>query len=223
MVVLLVLLFDEFEMLDVFGPLEMFGMTNKFLGTVAQGYDVVTVAEKNTVKAHYGPTISCDFRCADFTNSNDTSTVPKPGILFIPGGLGARREKDNIELLNWIRMIAKLPSMQLICTVCTGSLILAQTGLLDGKKATTNKLAFDEVAKQRPSVEWIRQARWCFDFGEDGKFATSSGVAAGIDMSLALIAEQHGRQMALDVAKRSEYIWNSDSENDPFASRSSCS
>ena len=98
-------------------------------------------------------------------------------------------------------------------TVCTGSALLARTGLLDHRPATSNKLAWDWVVQQGPQVQWVRQARWV----DDGDILTSSGVSAGIDMALSLIARLHGREMALTSARNMEYIWNEDAENDPFA------
>ena len=81
-------------------------------------------------------------------------------------------------------------------TVCSGTALLARTGLLDGRRATTNKMFFHEVAQEGPRVEWIREARWV----EDGKYATSSGVSAGIDMALAVIAKLVGPQISDSLA-----------------------
>ena len=103
-------------------------------------------------------------------------------LILVPGGIGTRREVDNPRLLEWLNQRAA--AAILVTSVCTGAALLARAGLLDGKRATTNKRAFAWVASQGPEVNWIKQARWV----EDGKFATSSGVSAGIDMALALIA-----------------------------------
>jgi transcriptional regulator GlxA family with amidase domain len=101
-----------------------------------------------------------------------------------------------------------------VSSVCTGAALLARAGLLDGRRATSNKLSFKWVTEQGPAVEWIlRQARWV----EDGKFATSSGVSAGIDMTLALIAKLAGAESAERIAIRMEYEWHRDPSWDPFA------
>jgi transcriptional regulator GlxA family with amidase domain len=84
---------------------------------------------------------------------------------------------------------------------------------LDGRRATTNKRAFVWVESQGPRVNWIKQARWV----EDGKFATSSGVSAGIDMALALIARLVDAEAAERAATAMEYEWHRDSSWDPFA------
>jgi transcriptional regulator GlxA family with amidase domain len=132
-------------------------------------------------------------------------------LLLVPGGKGTRREVGNKRLLDWLAGAAE--RAEIVASVCTGSALLAKAGLLDGKRATTNKLAFDWVASQGPKVDWQRSARWV----EDGKFWTSSGVSAGTDMALALIARLCGIERAHEAADWAEYIWNEDSSDDPFA------
>jgi transcriptional regulator GlxA family with amidase domain len=100
-----------------------------------------------------------------------------------------------------------------VATVCTGSGLLARTGALDGRAATSNKFAFKWAASQGPKVRWVASARWV----EDGKFFTSSGVSAGMDMALGLIARVFGRETSLEVAQRAEYEWHEDRDWDPFA------
>jgi transcriptional regulator GlxA family with amidase domain len=85
--------------------------------------------------------------------------------------------------------------------------------LLDGRRATTNKRAFKWVAEQSAKVNWVREARWV----EDGKFATSSGVSAGIDMALAVMARLYGAETAEAIAIAMEYEWHRDANWDPFA------
>jgi transcriptional regulator GlxA family with amidase domain len=102
---------------------------------------------------------------------------------------------------------------RVVASVCTGSALLARAGLLDGKRATSNKIAWDWVIMQGPEVNWIRKARWV----EDGNFFTSSGVSAGMDMALALIEKLTSRECALQAARQAEYLWNEDPSMDPFA------
>ncbi len=89
----------------------------------------------------------------------------------------------------------------------------SRTGLLDGRPTTSNKLAWNWVVQQGPRVKWKRQARWV----DDGDIVTSSGVSAGIDMALSLIARLHGRDTALASARNMEYRWHEDAADDPFA------
>ena len=98
-------------------------------------------------------------------------------------------------------------------SVCSGSAILAKAGVLDGRRATSNKLFFSLATDQSANVTWLEQARWV----EDGKFFTSSGVSAGTDMALGVIAKLYGRPHAERVAMMTEYEWQADSTRDPFS------
>lgn len=190
------LLFDGFEMLDVFGPLEMFG----FLGDRVR---IVTLGEKTgLVKPRNGPAVQIE------------QTLAGAGALdlfIIPGGGGTRREVANAALISSIRTLAEQTPR--VASVCTGAALLARTGLLNGLRATTNKMAFDWVASQGTEVLWIPDARWV----DAGKFATSSGVSAGTDLALALIEQMFNRETAEQIARSAEYVWNDDPDNDPFA------
>lgn len=190
------LIFPGFELLDVFGPMQMFGLLNK-------KFQLSFVAE------HTGAVESNQKLSAHATRTIDEKA--QYDILFVPGGLGTRREVGNPKLLNWIENTSR--NAEFTLSVCTGSALLAKAGLLDGRRATTNKAAFSWVADQGPEVDWVRQARWV----EDGPFFTSSGVSAGMDMTLGAICRLHGQTVAEDVAKWCEYSWHQDSEWDPFA------
>ena len=130
---------------------------------------------------------------------------------MIPGGFGTRAAVKNGALLTQLATASQRASVT--ATVCTGSALLARTGLLDDRPATSNKLAWNWVLQQGPRVQWIRQARWV----DDGTIITSSGVSAGIDMTLGLIARLHGRDLALASARFMEYRWHEDAGDDPFA------
>lgn len=102
--------------------------------------------------------------------------------------------------------------MGYVVTICTGSGVVARAGILDGKKATTNKIRFEFTEALRPQVNWVRQARWVVD----GNIWTSSGISAGIDVTLAFIEKHYGRDLALEIAKYLEYEWHQDADRDPF-------
>jgi transcriptional regulator GlxA family with amidase domain len=194
-----VLLFEGFELLDVFGPLEAWGM----LGEITRAHTIVTAAESpGPVKSAQGPRAVADYALAD---------CPRIDAMLVPGGIGTRREANNAALLEWLRRRAA--QAEIVTSVCTGAALLARAGLLDGLRATSNKLAFKWVTEQGPAVQWVRQARWV----EDGRFATSSGVSAGIDMTLAMIARLVDVRTAEQVAIRMEYEWHRDPSWDPFA------
>jgi len=198
-----VVLFEGFELLDVFGPMEAFGM----LAAVGK-CRVLTVAERaGAVTSAQGPKAIADF---GFTDSG-FSDCPPIDILLVPGGIGTRREVANKVLLGWLK--DRAAQSEIVSSVCTGAALLAQAGLLDGHRATTNKFAFKWVTEQGPRVKWVKEARWV----DDGKFSTSSGVSAGIDMALSLIARITDVATAEKIATRMEYEWHRDSTWDPFA------
>lgn len=190
-----VLLFPEFETLDVFGPLEVFGM-------VPDKIKIMMLAEEHgLVKSAQGQSIWADCSCID---------APKLDILLVPGGIGTRREVNNPALIHWIK--DRTANAELTLSVCTGAALLARAGVLQGRKATTNKLAFNWVVEQDPTVNWIKKARWV----DDGSIVTSSGISAGIDMSLYIISRLFGSSLRDELAKKAEYIVNTDSSFDPF-------
>jgi putative intracellular protease/amidase len=189
-------LFPGFELLDVFGPLELFGHLSGMI-------DIATIAE------HAGPVASAQQVRA--VAEHGFADAPPCELLLIPGGIGTRAEIDNPAILDFLR--ARVPGAELTMTVCTGTALLARSGLLDGRRATTNKAVFRWVAEQGPKVDWVRAARWV----EDGPFFTSSGVSAGMDMSLAVIATLVGQDTADALATGAEYDWHRDASWDPFA------
>ncbi len=132
-------------------------------------------------------------------------------IVMVPGGRGTRVEVTNQRLLDAVTRHAE--SAELVTSVCTGAAILARAGLLDGRRATSNKRAFAWVTSQGPNVEWIAEARWV----EDGNRITSGGVAAGTDMAVYLIALLHDAALAEELASNLEYRWNASPLDDPFA------
>jgi putative intracellular protease/amidase len=191
-----VVLFDGFELLDVFGPLEIFGM-------VPESFEICMVAERaGEVASRQGPKSVVEHHFGEARQYD---------ILLVPGGMGTRKQVDNETLLKWLRM--QSAAAEYVTSVCTGSALLAKAGVLDGVRATTNKRAFAWATSQGNKVKWEKQARWV----EDGKFFTSSGVSAGMDMSLAVIGKLLGRETAEQVATFAEYEWHQDASWDPFA------
>jgi putative intracellular protease/amidase len=195
-------LYEGFELLDMFGPLEMFTALPPDLLQV-----VMVAEEKGEVKAgsmsrNPMPTFIADYGFDE---------APALDLILIPGGVGTIPELENEKLLSFL--IDRVPRAQVTCSVCTGSALLAKAGLLDGRRATTNKMFFNLAASQSDQVDWVEQARWV----EDGPFMTSSGVSAGMDMALATIAGLFGMDAAESIAKGAEYTWHMDADTDPFA------
>ena len=190
-----VLLFEDFETLDVFGPVEIFGR-------LKNNYQISFCSMLGgPVKNSHGVTIITE-QIEDIKKDID--------IFLIPGGHGTRKEVDNIPLIDEIREISQ--SCKFVLTVCTGTALLAKTGLIDGKIATSNKRAFDWVTSQGEKVNWKRKARWT----RDEKFYTSAGVSAGMDMSLGFLSDIHGVEFARKVAFEIEYNWIENMDDDKF-------
>jgi putative intracellular protease/amidase len=192
-----VILFDGFETLDVFGPVEIFGRMNHqyTMDYFSMQGELVTSSQGVQVK------------------TKPISKIQLNEILLIPGGEGTRTLIDNEELIKEITLLAA--EAEFVLTICTGAALLAKTGIINGKKATTNKRAFSWVQSVNEKVAWQKQARWVVD----DKFYTSSGVSAGMDMSLGFIKDQQGQAAAEGVAEAIEYIWNKQADNDPFCDR----
>jgi putative intracellular protease/amidase len=196
-----VVLYPTFEPLDVFGPVEM------FMNVPGNLLKIVFVAEKagpveSGTQGRKGPQVIAEYGFDD---------APKLDIMLVPGGFGTLPQLSNEKMLTFIR--ERSAAAQLTTSVCSGSALLAKAGVLDSKKATTNKAFYDMLISNGPKTEWIHRARWV----EDGKTVTSSGVSAGIDMALTVIARLWGPEMAEGIAKGTEYVWSKDPHNDPFA------
>lgn len=190
-----IVLYPAFELLDVAGPMEMWGNVPDF--------DLITVAEKA------GPVSS--LQSATLTAAYSFADAPKLDILMVPGGMGTLTELTNEKMLAFLR--ERSAKAEIVTSVCSGSAILAKAGVLDGHKATSNKLYFSLATAQSDKVEWVLRARWV----DDGKFITSSGVSAGMDMALHLVARLYGESQAEKIAKVTEYTWHRDPSDDPFA------
>lgn len=199
------MLFDGFTALDAYGPVQAFGACRRprHDGGQLRYYQTFTVGERpGSVRSGEGPATQVEHAFAD---------APAWDILLVPGGFGTRALVNNEAFLNALRLASERSAIT--ATVCTGSALLARTGRLDGRPATSNKIAWDWVVQQGPHVRWQRRARWV----DDGDILTSSGVSAGTDMALALIARLNGRDMAIAAARNMEYVWNEDAASDPFA------
>ena len=133
-------------------------------------------------------------------------------MLLVPGGYGTRGSPPGLdEAVEFIR--SRFPSLKYVITVCTGARLAARAGILDGKRATTNKSAWVDTKALAPDVKWVAHARWVVD----GKCWTSAGVSAGIDVTLAWIEEVYGKEKATNVGNVMEYERHEDSRWDPFA------
>ena len=190
-----VVLFEGFELLDVFGPVQLLQAVPD-VAVVFAGPDSGPVASSQGVEVV--PTISY-------------GQIEPADALLVPGGKGTRKLVEDESFLSWLREVgAQAP---VVASVCTGSAVLAAAGLLEGYTATSNKRAFAWASSFGESVTWKPKARWVHDRNR----WTSSGVAAGMDMTVALIEHLSSEAVAIDAANFAEYEPHRDCEWDPFA------
>ncbi|TCO62977.1 GlxA family transcriptional regulator [Actinocrispum wychmicini] len=175
--------FDGFQTLDLTGPLEVFAGATRHVGN--DYYSVVTASVGGgPVRSHSGLTIVPDI---------DLAAVSEAHTIVVPGGTGTHAPLP--KLVDWLRVNAPLAVR--IVSVCSGAFLLAEAGLLDGRRATTHWSVCDMLAKMFPDVEVDPEPI----FVRDGNVATSAGVTSGIDLALALVEEDLGRDVALLIAR----------------------
>lgn len=187
------LIFPDVQILDVTGPLEVFGRAARLLVErnlrTDLAYSVEMVAtDAGPVETSSGMRLVAERRIRAVRDGVDT--------LLVAGGRGARAAAQNTELLRWLRRMA--PRVRRLGSVCTGSFVLAAAGVLDGKRATTHWASCDALSSQHPRVQVDADPI----FVRDGNVYTSAGVTAGMDLALAMVEEDHGRQIALGVARQ---------------------
>ncbi|MBV7538034.1 DJ-1/PfpI family protein [Duganella sp. sic0402] len=183
-------IFDNVEVLDFAGPYEVFTCAARVAGDAP--FSVRTVGASNApVRARAGLVLHPETTFAD-AGSFD--------LLIVPGGVvGA--ELARPEVIRWIAAQAR--TCELVASVCTGALLLAEAGLLDGLPATTHSEDLEELRAGWPQVEVQAGRRWI----DNGRVITSGGISAGIDMSLHLVERLVGRALAERTARQMEYHW----------------
>jgi len=177
---IVILLFDNHTALDIVGPYEV-------LNKLPNSKVYLTGLEKREYRDMYGLKISADYSIAEISQAD---------ILLIPGGFGIDELLKNAEIIDWIQKIDR--STQWTVSVCSGSLLLAQAGLLDGKNCTTHWKRKDQLKNYNVTIKDER-------YVQDGKMITSAGVSAGIDMALYLVSIIAGEQNARMIQLAIEY------------------
>lgn len=186
-----ILLFHEVEVLDFAGPFEVFSIT-RVLQDDGKPFRVHIIAQtKELICARNGLKIKPDF---DFTDA------PKLDVLIVPGGYGAEEiEIHNATLIAWI--VAQSQTVEILASVCTGAFLLAKSGLLSGKEATTHWMDIDKLQEEYPRIKVRRGVK----FVDEGAVITAAGVSAGINMSLHIVERLLGKETAQATARRMEY------------------
>jgi transcriptional regulator GlxA family with amidase domain len=180
-----ILLFDDVEELDFAGPWEVFGIASQL-----KNLRLLTVSKDGKpVRCRYGLQVQPEHSFA---------TCPRLDLLIVPGGRGAREKaRYHAETISFIQRHA---SQAAIASVCTGAIVLAQAGLLDGKKATTHGSQLDALRKY-PKIQVVENERFIFQ----GTVATSAGISAGIDLSLELLKRKYDEQLVREIVNEMEY------------------
>ena len=179
-------LFPDFLLLDMAGPLEVFSIANRYL-PAADHYQILTLGtEPGPLRASNGVMVQADLLLEQALDAYD--------LLLVPGGPGAYNE-CHPALLPWLR--AAVPRARRFGSICTGAFVLGYAGLLDGHRVTTHWHYTERLIKAFPKaiVETDRI------YLQDGRLITSGGVTAGIDLALSVVAQDHGKQVAVEVAK----------------------
>jgi transcriptional regulator GlxA family with amidase domain len=192
-----IVLFDDVELLDMAGPYEVFTTAARMHARgAAPGapplFTVSTLAcSAAPVRARAGLRLQPDHTLANH---------PPLACALVPGGV-VDAELHNGPLLAWIQ--AQAGSARILASVCTGSLLLAQAGVLDGRAATTHWEDLDALRALRPAVDVLEGVRWV----DEGALVTSAGISAGIDMSLHLVQRLHSRELAQRTARQMDFDW----------------
>jgi transcriptional regulator GlxA family with amidase domain len=184
-----IFLFNEVEVLDFAGPFEVFSIASK---NKEKLFEVVTIGQRgDIISARNGLKV---------LPSTKFSDNPAFDILIIPGGYGAEEiEIKNKVVLNWIK--EQQAKVKILASVCTGALLLAEAGILNGKKVTTHWMDLDRLETDYPQVEVIRNVK----FVDEGNLLTSGGISAGINLSFHIVKKLVGADIAISTAKRMEY------------------
>ncbi len=186
-----ILIFDEVEVLDFCGPFEVFAVTGRQVSPGA--FDVFTVGPtRDAIAARNGLSVNPRYALAD---------APPIDLLLVPGGYGTRPLMHDKPLITWIQQRAS--AAELVLSVCTGALLLAKAGLLEGLSATTHHAAIDLLCEVAPDTNVRNDVRLV----DNGRVITSAGVAAGIDMSFHVVARLLGEDVARQAAEYIEYPW----------------
>jgi transcriptional regulator GlxA family with amidase domain len=191
-----VLIFENVEVLDFAGPFEVFSRTRLVPGAESRRSEESAPFQVFTVARTAQPVIATGGLRVIPTYA--WSDAPSIDLLVVPGGIGTRILMDDRETLAWIRSVATRARQ--VTSVCTGSLLLASAGLLDGRQATTHWVALDRLAALGSGIKVERGLRVV----DDG-IITSAGVSAGIDMALYVVERLFGSGVANDTAHYMDY------------------
>ncbi len=189
-----IVIFPDIEVLDFCGPFEVLAATRLDEARrrdEPSPFEVMLVAETSeAVVARGGLRVLPD---------HTLTSCPRLDLLIVPGGWGTRELVQNERVVTWIH--ERATDAELVASVCTGSFLLGEAGLLDGRRATTHWQSLDRMHETYPAIEVVRDQHVV----EDGSIVTSAGISAGIDLALLVVARFHGEAIARATARYMEY------------------
>ncbi|WP_160151599.1 DJ-1/PfpI family protein [Microbulbifer sp. ALW1] len=199
-------IYDDAEVLDFSGPFEVFSTASRLSAPAGQFKVFLIAEEARTVNARGGypvvPHCSID-------------NHPALDLLIVVGGVHTN-ELTKPAVIDWVRRTAK--NTKLVTSVCTGAFILAQAGLLTGLDVTTHWEDQQALQTTFPDLNVIANQRWV----DQGKFVTSGGISAGIDMSLHLVARLASPELAKLTARQMEYEWHTNTHPETYVNQQPC-
>jgi len=200
-----VLVYPGVEMVDMNGPVDVFLKASTYGGK--SKYNVFTVAET-------GATIPCESAVVSLTPNFTIASHPEPDIIVIPGQITPENSPqgfgDGLEkLVAWIKAYGENFDIT-VMSVCIGAYILAATGLLTGKRATTHYLSIADIQKMYPQTKFVKNVRYV----HDGNIVTTGGITSGIDGALHLVELRDGLDVAQHVADI--MVYNREAPLPPF-------
>ncbi|KAJ3824592.1 class I glutamine amidotransferase-like protein [Lentinula raphanica] len=204
------LIFPTFQALDAFGPIDILYLLSldfpMNLSIIARTLEPVSTRSLdpslNPLKSNFGQSV---------VPTHTFTDAPPLDVLIIPGGFGLLAD-DLDPMYDFVRRT--YPSLKYLMTVCNGSWVTARAGILDGRRATSNKHGWPMTKEVvGPKVNWVAHARWVVD----GNIWTSSGASAGMDCALAFVEQVYGKEEAKKIAVEMEYERHEDPSWDPFA------
>lgn len=186
-----ILVFDAVELLDFAGPFEVFSSVRNLTGDHERLMEVFAVAEA-----------AAPVRCRNglvVLPEHTFESCPPIDLLIVPGGAGIRPALERSGLIDWLR--GRAQEAELTVSVCTGSFLLAQAGLLAGRQATTHWESIGDLRERYPEVQVVEDQRWV----DSGEIVTAAGVSAGIDVALHVVRRLYGADVARATALGIEY------------------
>lgn len=186
---IVILLYPKVRELDVAGVVDVFSSANQLLPEERRyQIDYISTEQEEQLEGMHGMHIRSGMHYSLMKGKVDT--------LLVPGGLGVGASRATTPLLKWLKRQAK--DSRRIGSVCVGAFLLAEAGLLNGRRATTHWAYARQLAEEFPEIKVDPDPIWV----KDGIFYSSAGATSGIDLSLAMVEEDHGRKVALEVARQ---------------------